>query len=58
MAFVTTIPMSSSIPIMAGSPSERPVTASETNTPISARGSVVMMTNGFRSDPRLATMTR
>ena len=58
MAFVTTMPMRSRAPIIAGSPSERPVIASATNTPMSASGSVVTMTNGFRSEPRLTTMTR
>ena len=58
MALVTTMPISSSSPIMAGSPRERPVMASATVTPINARGRLVMMMNGFRNEPRLPTITR
>ena len=57
-ALVTTMPMSSSMPIIAGSPRVRPVTASATSAPIRASGSVVTMTIGFLSEPRLATITR
>ena len=58
MAFVTTIPMRSRMPIIAGRPSVRPVITSAARAPMSAKGRVVMMTMGFLRDPRLATMTR
>ena len=38
MALVTTMPMRSRMPIMAGSPKARPVMARDTSTPISAKG--------------------
>ena len=58
IALVTTMPMSSRTPIMAASPRARSVTVSATITPTRARGSVRMMTNGFRRLPKAATMTR
>ena len=58
MALVTTIPMSSSRPIMAGRPRVRPVIARATSTPMRAKGRLVTMTIGFLRDPRLATITK
>ena len=53
-----TIPISISMPIIAGRPSDRPVIASAASAPMIASGRLVMITNGFLSEPRLATITR
>ena len=58
IAFVTTMPIRSRMPIMAGSPSDLPVMASAARAPISASGRLVTITNGFLSEPRPATITR
>ena len=46
------------MPIIAGRPSVLPVIVSATNAPIRASGRLNMMTKGFLSDPKLATITR
>ena len=58
MALVTTIPISSRMPIIAARLRERSVIASAASAPMRANGRLVIMTRGFRREPRLATITR
>ncbi len=58
MAFVTTMPVSISNPIMAGSDSAVPVTTSATMAPLAANGIEASNTNGLMSERNVATMIR
>ena len=58
IALVTTMPISSRNPISADKLSVRPVISSASSAPDMASGRLNTITNGVRSDPSVATITK